>query len=77
MDLQLIYLQDNVDFYRKLSSSNNPFVFKQENYDKYLYYKGKLKEYYLKSGYKVEAIINKEKFLPMSDFTEKYEEYAD
>ena len=76
MDLQLIELQDKFDLYRKLSSSNNPFVFKQSNYDKYLYYKGKLKEYYLKSGYKVEAKMSKEKFLPMSDFTEKYEEYA-
>ena len=77
MDLQLIKLQDNFDLYRKLSNSNNPFVFKQENYDKYLYYKGKLKEYYLKSGYKVEAKISNVKFIPMSDFTEKYEEYAD
>ncbi len=76
MDLLLMYLQDNVDFYRKLSNSNNPFVFKQENYDNYLYYKGKLKEYYLKSGYKVEAKISKEKFIPMSDFTEIIEEYG-
>ena len=76
MDLQLMYLQEKCDSYRKLANITNPFVFKQSNYDKYIFYKRKLTEYYLKLGYKVEAKMSKEKFLPMSDFTEKFEEYA-
>ena len=77
MDLELMDLQEKCDYYRKLSNVGNPFVFKQSDYNKYLFYKNRLTEYYKKLNYKTEVKASKEKFLPMSDFTEKYEEYAD
>ena len=68
-------LLDNFNAYRKLSSTNNPFVFKQSDYDKYLYYKQKLKEYAQKEGYKPGGKLNPTKFIPMSEFTEQFENY--
>ena len=76
MDLELMDLQEKCDYYRKLSNVGNPFVFKQSDYNKYLFYKTRLTEYYSKLNYKTEAKASKDKFLPMSDFSEKFEEYA-
>ena len=77
MDFYLMDLQEKCDYYRKLSNVGNPFVFKQSNYDKYVFYKRRLTEYYGKLNYKADVKASKDKFLPMSDFTEKIEEYAD
>lgn len=73
MDLEKLII--NCNYYRKLSSTTNKFVFKQSDYDKYLYYKQKLKEYAQKNGYKVEAKIDPKPFIRMSDWVETFEEY--
>lgn len=71
MDLEKLII--NCNYYRKLSNTNNPFVYKQSDYDKYLYYKQKLKEYAQKEGYKVEAKADPKPFIRMSDWTEEFE----
>lgn len=72
MDFYLMDLQVKLDCYRKLSHTTNPFAFKQSDYDKYLYYKKKLTEYYKKAGYKVKTKEYKPS-LRMSDWTEDFE----
>lgn len=71
MDLEKLII--NCNYYRKLSSTTNPFAYKQSDYDKYLYYKKKLKEYAQKEGYKPNAKAYPNPFIRMSDWTEEFE----
>lgn len=76
MNLELSNLISKCDKYRVLANSTNPFTFRQVYMDKYLYYRQKLKEYSIKHNTKIEITYKVEKFVPMSEWTEKYEEYA-
>ena len=76
MDLQLFELISKCDKYRVLANSNNPFTFTQANYEKYIYYRQKLKEYSEKHNTKIEIKYKVEKFVPMSDFSEQLENYS-
>ena len=75
MSLELFDLISKCDKYRVLANSTNPFVWTQANYDKYIYYRQKLKEYSDKHNTKIEIKYKPVKFIPMSDFTEIYENY--
>jgi hypothetical protein len=75
MDNELMTLISKLDKYRELSKSNNAFTFKQSDYDNYILYKAKVKEYAQANGWKVDIKFKKSDFIPMSDFTEQLEEY--
>jgi hypothetical protein len=65
------------DMYRSLYKSAHPFR-KDEYYQQWQYYKNLLTEHAKQNGYKVQLYFKQEPtpFVPMSDWTENYEEYG-
>ena len=69
---------DNCDAYRSLYKSASPMR-KDEYYEKWQYYKNLLTEHAKNNGYKVQLYFKQEpnNSIPMSEWTERYEEYGD
>jgi hypothetical protein len=75
-NLTLEKMIDRCDMYRSLYKSAHQFR-KDEYYEKWQHYKNLLSEHAKQNGYKVQLYFKQEpNFIPMSDWTERYEEYG-
>jgi hypothetical protein len=76
--MSLDQLIDKCDLYRYLYKHDPSGMRKDEYYQKWQYYKTLLSEHAKQNGYKVQLYFKQEPtpFVPMSDWTENYEEYG-
>jgi hypothetical protein len=76
--MSLEQLIDKCDLYRYLYKHDPSGMRKDEYYQQWQHYKGLLSEHAKQSGYKVKLYFKQEPtpFIPMSDWTENYEEYG-
>jgi hypothetical protein len=76
--MSLDQLIDKCDLYRYLYKHDPSGMRKDEYYQQWQYYKTLLSEHAKQNGYKVQLYFKQEPtpFVPMSDWTENYEEYG-
>jgi hypothetical protein len=76
--MSLEQLIDKCDLYRYLYKHDPSGMRKDEYYQQWQYFKGLLSDYAKTNGYKVQLHFKQETtpFMPMSDWTESYEEYG-
>ncbi len=77
MELTLEKIIDRCDMYRSLYKSASPMR-KDEYWEQWQYYKNLLSEHSKANGYKVELYFKQEPNpIPMSEWTERFEEYGE
>jgi len=75
IDAKLEKLRDNVSYYEYKYESCHKF-WKKEYWDEIKKAKAKLKEYKAKHYPQTQLLTQPKPFMPMSDFSENFEEYA-
>lgn len=75
--MRIDQLIDKCDLYRDLYKGAS-HIRKNEYWEQWQHYKGLLSQYAKDNGYKVQLHFKQEPkpFVPMSDWTEQYEEYG-